>query len=152
MCLQTAWTVFIWFYAKYGVAVIMRIVTCPCCNWTNTRFCRKSDFVANTRFFGFVLSRLLRRHLGFDSDFAQISEQKIGGWGLWGVRQKGGSMVFCHTPLGPPPPRNGLFSGKKLTPIFFLNCIFNCRNKLYTWSHFKNKWISFVKWSLFVQN
>ena len=38
--------------------------------------------VTNTCFFGFVLSRLLLRHLGFDSDFAQISEQKIGGWGL----------------------------------------------------------------------
>ena len=36
-------------------------------------------FVANTRFFWFVLSRLLPRHLGLDSDFAQISEQKIGG-------------------------------------------------------------------------
>ena len=45
-------------------------------------YCRKSRFVTNTRFFGFVLSRLLLRHLGFDSDFAQISEQKIGGWGL----------------------------------------------------------------------
>ena len=39
-------------------------------------------FVANTRLFGLVLSRLLLRHLGFDSDFAQISEQKTGGWGL----------------------------------------------------------------------
>ena len=46
-------------------------------------YCRKSRFVTNTRFFGFVLSRLLLRHLGFDSDFAQISAQKIGGWGLW---------------------------------------------------------------------
>ena len=45
-------------------------------------YCRESRFVTNTRFFGFVLSRLLLRHLGFDSDFAQISEQKTGGWGL----------------------------------------------------------------------
>jgi hypothetical protein len=45
-------------------------------------YCRKSRFVTNTRFFGFVLSRLLLRHLGFDSDFAQISAQKISGWGL----------------------------------------------------------------------
>jgi len=43
-------------------------------------FCRESHFVTNTRF---VLCRLLRRHLGFDSDFAQISGQKIGGWELW---------------------------------------------------------------------
>ena len=39
--------------------------------------CRESRFVTNTRFFGFVLSRLLLRHLGFDSDFVQISEQKL---------------------------------------------------------------------------
>ena len=45
----------------------------------NTRFCRKTGFVANTRLFGFVWCRLLRRHLGFDSDFAQISGLKIGG-------------------------------------------------------------------------
>ena len=32
------------------------------------------------RCFGFVLSRLFLIHLGFDSDFAQISGQKIGGW------------------------------------------------------------------------
>ena len=37
-------------------------------------YCRESRFVTNMRFFGFVLSRLLLRHLGFDSDFAQISE------------------------------------------------------------------------------
>jgi len=34
-------------------------------------------FVTNTSFFGFVLSRLLLRHLGLDLDFAQISEQKL---------------------------------------------------------------------------
>ena len=49
----------------------------------NTRFCRKMGFIANTRFFGFVWCRLLRRHLWFDSDFAQISGLKIGGWQLW---------------------------------------------------------------------
>ena len=42
-------------------------------------FCRKTGFVANTRLFGFVWCRLLRRHLGFDSDFTQISGLKIGG-------------------------------------------------------------------------
>ena len=47
-----------------------------------TRFCRESGFVVNTRFFGFVLSRLLLRHKGFYSDFVQISAQKIGGWDL----------------------------------------------------------------------
>ena len=51
-------------------------------------YCRESRFVTNTRYFGFVLSRLLLRHLGFDSDFAQISEQKTGGWGLWSWWQK----------------------------------------------------------------
>ena len=49
----------------------------------STRFCRESGFVANTRFFGFVLSRLLLRHKGFYSDFVQISAQKLGGWDLW---------------------------------------------------------------------
>ena len=52
----------------------------------STRFCRESGFVANTRFFGLVLSRLLLRHKGFYSDFVQISAQKIGGWDL------------CHRP------------------------------------------------------
>ena len=75
-----------------SVAGIMPIITCPGCNLTNTRFChekgfventrfcRKTGFIANTRLFGFVWCRLLRRHLGFDSDFAQISGLKIGGW------------------------------------------------------------------------
>ena len=46
------------------------------------RSCRESGFVANTRFFGFVLSRLLLRQKGFYSDFVQISVQNIGGWDL----------------------------------------------------------------------
>ena len=77
-----------------SVAGIMPIITCPGCNSTNTRFChekgfventrfcRKTGFIANMRLFGFVWCRLLRRHLGFDSDFAQISGLKIGGWHL----------------------------------------------------------------------
>ena len=60
-----------------------------------TLFCRGMGYVPFTHvwswfascrkyaLFGFVLCRLLRRHLGFDSDFAQISGQKIGGWQLW---------------------------------------------------------------------
>ena len=40
-------------------------------------------FSSQIAFCWFVLSRLLLRHLGFDSDFVQISEQKTGGWGLW---------------------------------------------------------------------
>ena len=40
-------------------------------------------FIANTRLFGFVWCRLLRRHLGFDSDFAQMSSPRNGGWNLW---------------------------------------------------------------------
>ena len=102
---QTMLTIFLWSNAWFscidGVAGIMPIITCPSCNLTNTRFCRekgfventrfcrKTGFVANTRLFGFVWCRLLRRHLGFDSDFAQISGLKIGGWQhcmgvLWG--------------------------------------------------------------------
>ena len=54
----------------------------------STRFCRESGFVANTRFFGLVLSRLLLRHKGFYSDFVQISAQKIGRWDLWSIRWK----------------------------------------------------------------
>ena len=42
-----------------------------------------AHFVANMRCFGFVLCRLLRRHLGFDSDFAQMSSPRNGGWNLW---------------------------------------------------------------------
>ena len=63
------------FYAKYNVAGIMPIITCPSCNLINTRLCREKGFVENTRLFGFVWCRLLRRFLGFDSDFAQISGQ-----------------------------------------------------------------------------
>ena len=59
------------------------VITCFCRNMGYVAFthiyCHESRFVTNMRFFGFVLSRLLLRHLGFDSDFAQISEQKIGG-------------------------------------------------------------------------
>ena len=43
-----------------------------------TRLCRDMGYVANTRFFGLVLSRLLLRHWGFYSDFVQISAQKNG--------------------------------------------------------------------------
>ena len=78
-----------------SVAGIMPIITCPGCNSTNTRFCHEKGFVENTRFcrntgfiahtciFGFVWCRLLHRPLGFDSDFAQISGLKIGGWQHW---------------------------------------------------------------------
>ena len=80
-------TIFLWSNAWFscidGVAGIMPIITCPSCNSTNPRFCRKTGLVANTRLFGFIWCRLLRRHLGFDSDFAQISGLKIGGWHLW---------------------------------------------------------------------
>ena len=57
-----------------------------------TLFCRGMGYVTRIlswiafcrqyALFGFVLCRLLRRHLGFDSDFAQISGPKIGGWQL----------------------------------------------------------------------
>ena len=103
-------TIFLWSNAWFscidGVAGIMPIITCPSCNSTNTRFCRekgfventrfcrKTGFVANTRLFGFVWCRLLRRHLGFDSDFAQISGLKIGGWHLCFKWQ-----FFNHIPL-----------------------------------------------------
>ena len=96
---QTMLTIFLWSNAWFscidGVAGIMPIITCPSCNSTNVPFChkkgfvenmlfwRKTGFVANTLLFGFVWCRLLRRHLGFDSDFAQISGLKIGGWQLW---------------------------------------------------------------------
>ena len=43
-----------------------------------TRLCCDMGYVANTRFFGLVLSRLLLRHWGFYSDFVQISAQKNG--------------------------------------------------------------------------
>ena len=72
-------------------AGIMPIITCPSCNSTNTRFfyekgfventcfCRKTGFVANTCLWGFVWCRLLRRHLRFDFDFAQITGLNLGG-------------------------------------------------------------------------
>ena len=86
--------IFLWSNACFscidGVAGIMPIITCPSCNLTNTRFCREKGFVENIRFccktgfairhlFGFVWCRLLCRHLGFDSDFAQISGLQVGG-------------------------------------------------------------------------
>ena len=83
-----------------GVAGIMPIITCPSCNSTNVHFCRekgfvenmhfchKTGFVANTRLFGFVWCRLLCRHLGFDSDFAQISGLQVGGWQHWLRRRR----------------------------------------------------------------
>jgi len=64
----------------------------------STRFCRESGFVANTRFFGFVLSRLLLRHKGFYSDFVQISAQKIGGWDLCFMVMK--IQTATQTPIG----------------------------------------------------
>jgi len=67
-------------------------------------YCRESRFVTNTRFFGFVLSRLLLRHLGFDSDFAQISEQKIGGWGLWGRYLHEIHLLFRYLSWSRPKP------------------------------------------------
>merc|ERR1711928_180261 len=57
-------------------------------------FCRESGFVANTRFFGCILSRLLLRHRGFYSDFVQISVQNIGDWDLcWLVRIQ--PVIIC---------------------------------------------------------
>ena len=101
-------TIFLWSNAWFscidGVAGIMPIITCPSCNLTNPRFCRKTGLVANTRLFGFIWCRLLRRHLGLDSDFAQISGLKIGGWHLWeGVTKK--SCKLCP-PF--PTPQFGL--------------------------------------------
>ena len=73
----------------------MPIIACPSCNLTNTHYCRKKGFVESTRFccktgfvantslIGLVWCRLLRRHLGFDSDSAQISGLKIGGRQHW---------------------------------------------------------------------
>ena len=79
---------------------------------TMTLFCRGMGYVSFTRvmswiafcsqyaLFGFVFCRLLRRHLGFDSDFAQISGPKIGGWQLWswlvswGIRSISGSSKW----------------------------------------------------------
>ena len=75
--------IFLWSNACFscidGVAGIMPIITCPSFNSTNPRFCRKTGLVANMRLFGFIWCR----HLGFVSDFAQISGLKIGGWQLW---------------------------------------------------------------------
>ena len=49
------------------------------------------------------------------------------------------SWLFPNPPRT-PPPQFGIFSKKKVTPIFFVeNCIFNGRNEFYAWSHFKNK-------------
>ena len=54
-------------------------------------------------------------------------------------KKTGKNVVFCQTPLGPPPSL-AFFQKKKFTPIFFVeNCIFNGRNEFYAWSHFKNK-------------
>ena len=51
----------------------------------------------------------------------------------------GKSVVFCQTPLG-PPPRLVLFRWKKLTPIYFVRkCINNGKNKFYAWSQSKTK-------------
>ena len=36
-----------------------------------------------------------------------------------GAKKRGESMVFYQTPLGPPPPGYGLFSGTKIDPHFF---------------------------------
>ena len=95
-------TIFLWSNAWFscidGVAGIMPIITCPSCNLTNPRFCRKTGLVANTRLFGFICCRLLRRHLGFDSDFAQISGLKIGGWQLW----LGGPKPISKSRVGGP--------------------------------------------------
>ena len=92
-------TIFLWSNAWFscidGVAGIMPIIVCPSCNSTNTHFChdqgfventhfcRKMGFIATTRLLGFVWCRLLRKPLGFDSDFAQICGLKIGGWQHW---------------------------------------------------------------------
>ena len=55
-----------------------------------------------------------------------------------GFKKKGKSMVFYQTPLGPPTPGYGLFSGTKIDPHFLVeNCIFNGRKEFYAWSHFK---------------
>ena len=62
------------------------VITLLCRGMGYVPFTRVLSWIAICRqyaLFGFVLCRLLRRHLGFDSDFAQISGPKIGGWQLW---------------------------------------------------------------------
>ena len=123
-----------------SVAGIMPIITCPGCNSTNTRFChekgfventrfcRKTGFIANTRLFGFVWCRLLRRHLGFDSDFAQISGLKIGGWHLCSknlFKKKG--------------PSSQIFT--KILPVL---CLCNLRQCIATTSHHSFERIGFI--------
>ena len=43
----------------------------------NTHFCREMGYVANTRFFGIVLTQICLRKMRFDSDFTQTSGQKM---------------------------------------------------------------------------
>ena len=118
-----------------SVAGIMPIITCPGCNSTNTRFChekgfventrfcRKTGFIANTRLFGFVWCRLLRRHLGFDSDFAQISGLKIGGWQHWCL-PKVSHIVWrkdyiCRVQARHSPANFNSFGGVRLILSYF---------------------------------
>ena len=56
-------------------------------------FCRKADYVANTRFLGFVLTQIFRILLRFYSDFTQISVQKLAAGGSgWEDKQLEGQI------------------------------------------------------------
>ena len=76
---RSGWSI-IWFelYAVWpkrsGIPALVRIRT----KVPNTRFCRESDNVTTTCFFGLVWTQILLRQARFDSDFTQISEQKNG--------------------------------------------------------------------------
>ena len=56
----------------------------PCVYGTNTRFCRKTGYVANTRHFTLLFTQIWLRQMRFNSDLTQISVSKNGGWSLWG--------------------------------------------------------------------
>ena len=61
------------------------VITLFCRGMGNVPFTRVLLWIAFCRQYallGFVLCRLLRRHLGLDSDFAQISGPKFGSWQL----------------------------------------------------------------------
>ena len=77
LCLSMAWfycsNICLWNYKLlFGQTTMGRIHA----------FCRKTDYVANTRFLGLFLTQTFRILLRFFSDFTQISVKKIGGWEL----------------------------------------------------------------------
>ena len=147
----------------------MCLFKCPGSNGLNTRFCRETDNVLNTRFFGLVWTQILLRQSRFDSDFTQISEQKIGASSPWYRHQ------VTNIANKDNNKNRNFYSNEDIWPLcyalYYDNCWVSCLRVLWTGfrcieidccdtrcidnslqQQYKKGWTSFGTWEMRVKS